>query len=745
MRKRHPLFTLKLVILFAPGLATLVHARTPDFELEVAGSRLWLGPQCLALPMQDWSVEDGVIVGRAAADRGVSLMPCQTSAAASFEASTVIELRGIASAPAEVRAGFRIGTKGSIDDWRRVALLPEAGVPAGLRADGRAFVAQAVSDTALTIDGPVVVSVRYDAEAGTLTATARHGESQATVTTPVDASDVTGGVMLIAHSPARRPSPGDPHQPAWRFDRIELSGPGLSVHAERTFGPILWTQYTLSDQVLKLSAQMPPIGRDDAQTVGLEIDLGRGWQRLADAPIDPDARTATFRVAGWSSDRDVPYRVVYAWLGRSHTWSGIVRRDPADEPTLDLAAFSCDNGYAFPAPRLVDAVRRHDPDLLFFAGDQIYENYGGFGLTRGPVEAATIDYLRKWLQFGWTWRELMRDRPTVIIPDDHDVYQGNLWGDGGRIIPEGKPDEWGGYRMPVRWVNMVQRTQTSHLPDPVDPQPTESGVGVYFTAMTYGGLRWAILEDRKFKSGPQSLFARHQIANPRQIDVRLLDLPDATLLGERQLAFLDRWGASAADDAINVVLSQTMFAQVFTHGGPMLKRNTRDLDTNAWPQSPRRRALETIVRSGAIMICGDQHLGALVHHGIARYGDGPIQFMVPGTANGWPRAAWPGVEEDNPASVGGPLLGRRIDPFGSPIEVLGVANPLPRSNQAEDDRPEDQARAKGSGFGIVRFDKARGEATFDLRRYPAAADGVADSFEGFPVTLPAKRVDAAGS
>ncbi len=72
-----------------------------------------------------------------------------------------------------------------------------------------------------------------------------------------------------------------------------------------------------------------------------------------------------------------------------------------------------------------------DPDLLAFTGDQFYEGSGGYGVQRAPVDMAILDLLRKWYLHGWTWRELMRDRPSISIPDDHDVYQGNVWGEAG--------------------------------------------------------------------------------------------------------------------------------------------------------------------------------------------------------------------------------------------------------------------------------------------------------------------------
>ena len=177
--------------------------------------------------------------------------------------------------------------------------------------------------------------------------------------------------------------------------------------------------------------------------------------------MDPLSRTATFRLSDWDDTKDTPYRVAYQWEGMEYTWSGTIRRDPKDQDTISIAAFTGDNGYIFPNTRITRNVGIQNPDLLFFSGDQIYESHGGFGITRTPVDIAALDYLRKYWQFGWSWRELLKDRPSVILPDDHDVYQGNIWGHGGRRIPglSGRPSgaDWpkGGYAMDPAWVNAV--------------------------------------------------------------------------------------------------------------------------------------------------------------------------------------------------------------------------------------------------------------------------------------------------
>ncbi|MCH2147268.1 MAG: hypothetical protein MK073_05575, partial [Phycisphaerales bacterium] len=50
--------------------------------------------------------------------------------------------------------------------------------------------------------------------------------------------------------------------------------------------------------------------------------------------------------------------------------------------------------------------------------------------------------------------------------------------------------------------NAVHRTQTSHLPDPVDAAPDANGNSVYFTRLIYGGFDIAIIGDRQFKESP---------------------------------------------------------------------------------------------------------------------------------------------------------------------------------------------------------------------------------------------------
>src|SRR5262249_26244652 len=81
---------------------------------------------------------------------------------------------------------------------------------------------------------------------------------------------------------------------------------------DRTFGPILFSQYTLSGGTLKMTVQMPPIGPQDSQIVGLQLPRGDKGELVAESKIHPTARTATFRIENWDDKLDVPYSLVYA-------------------------------------------------------------------------------------------------------------------------------------------------------------------------------------------------------------------------------------------------------------------------------------------------------------------------------------------------------------------------------------------------------------------------------------------------
>jgi arylsulfatase A-like enzyme len=691
-------------------------------------NRLWIGPDWWANPMMDWSMRGGKVIAPASADRTLCLLTTDLGPKGdSFSVSVDIELAATAPKPIEA-AGFRIGRKGGIDDYRHALVHATDWIDATIRGDGKLSLGDSLSEETLPLgEGPATLKLTgvRTGDHVTLVLSASRGEKSIRVEQAVLASAITGGVSLLTTGP-KRPS-GSTDVSEFKFKDFRLDGDIPQLHPDRSFGPILWSQYTLSDNQLRLQAQFAPLGTKPNYRAELWIADTDGepqWSKVATEPMDKLSRTVRFTINDWPSDTEKLYQVRFRWRGQQHVWDGRVRREPTVDEPFKLGCFSCDNGYLFPIPAMVQQVKRQNPDMVFFAGDQIYESYGGFGTNRtDDTETAMIDYLRKFYQFGWTWRDVLRDRPSVILPDDHDVFQGNIWGHGGRKLPKSESkNNWtlGGYLMPGDWINAVEKTNVGHLPDPAVDMTLPIGIKPYFTSMNYGGVGFAILEDRKFKTGPMSISE----ANRKDGD-------GASLLGEEQEAFLKRWAEDWSGQQMKCALSQTIFCTAATHTNHNLKRTRSYFDSGAWPKAARNRAVRILGDCNALAIHGDQHLGVLLRHGVDDFDDAGYAFMVPGTANGFPRAWWPGVNKGVP-QPGRDFTGKFHDDAGHPIHVLAVGNPEPGSNLLPKSKdPMEVGYRKGSGYGMVEFDRQNKTAKISMYRL----GNKEEMFEGFPQTV----------
>ena len=334
------------------------------------------------------------------------------------------------------------------------------------------------------------------------------------------------------------------------FADWHVAGEKFASHDEQAYGPILFSQYTLSGGVMKLSAQMPPIGDGDAKTVRLQTKQGDAWRDVAEARIHPEARTAAFRISDWDAAKDTPYRLAYTQkyndgTSREFEWTGVIRRDPVDEPRAHRGRRIVQRPHGVSECRIRRKHGRLDPDLFAFTGDQFYEiDAAATACSVRRLDAAIVDTLRKWYLHGWTWRELMRDRPSISIPDDHDVYQGNIWGEGG----EPRREHAGSGRL--RHAARMGQRRASHADfassrSVRSGSPGKQGISVYYGPLVYGGVSFAILADRQFKSGPEGEVpptgSRGDHVVDPNFDPKTADLPGLELLGERQMAFLRTW------------------------------------------------------------------------------------------------------------------------------------------------------------------------------------------------------------
>ena len=449
---------------------------------------------------------------------------------------------------------------------------------------------------------------------------------------------------------------------------------------------VAFALYTHDHGVLKLSAQLYPLRPDEPREARLEFRRDGQWTEVMRAPVLTPGWNAHFRVEGWDDTHDVAYRVRH---GDRAAFEGPIRRDPRDKDVIVVANMSCNSSRTTGLrPEILENLKAQDPDLLFFAGDQTYRH---------------TEHTAGWIEFGLQFRDIIRDRPTVTIPDDHDVGHPNLWGENGkRSTLSGNAD--GGYFYPVDYVNLVQRQQTWHLPDPVDPAPDRawdhrllhqtsasaastsrfSKTGSSRPGPPARSLAWALV--------PITSTIRRMTRNP-------IDLPGLVLLGDRQHKFLREWGEDWTGAEVKAVLSQTAFCGAVHMHGRRDNRLLADLDCNGWPQTPRDRALEEIRRVRAVHLCGDQHLAVVVKHGIQEFGDGPYAFTSPALVNTIYGRWWHPLDEkpgpnpvpDSPL----PWTGDFKDGLGNRISMMAYANP-PKSRTSAS-----AATATGS-FGSTR-------------------------------------------
>ncbi|WP_101298358.1 alkaline phosphatase D family protein [Halegenticoccus soli] len=391
--------------------------------------------------------------------------------------------------------------------------------------------------------------------------------------------------------------------------------------------------------------------------------------------------------------------------------------DPKTSEDARLGRYTRDNLY-FPYPDLVRNARRQDPDFLVFAGDQLYQN----NPTRVEGrENPTLDYLYKWYLWVWAFRSLTRTRPTAILVDDHDVYQQNLWGEKGKSAARNVSRE-GGYVGTTDFVNLVQRTQCSHNPDPYDPTPVKRGIDVYYASFRYGGVDFALLEDRKFKSDPPSGDGERDADESER------------LLGSRQKRFLREWIEDLDEDAVPICLSQSLYACVETapDGSP-----ATDLDSNGYPPEGRDDAVRLFREAGALVLSGDRHLATLVRHGIDGHADGAFEFSGPASASLYQRWFNPRPQSDDPSD---PTLGEFVDTFGNRVRVHAAANPRLTFEAYRRRRERGQAignrELKREGYGLVRIDRENEQCLIECWPWNGDPTDAAEQFPGWPFELP---------
>ena len=238
------------------------------------------------------------------------------------------------------------------------------------------------------------------------------------------------------------------------------------------------------------------------------------------------------------------------------------------------------------------------------------------------------------------------------------------------------------------------------------------------------------------------------VQNPDWDVKRKSRIPDAALLGERQLRFLEHWAGDWSNRTwMKAVVSQTLFANVATlpqdaksdgvvpgleipEPGTYVRGDklVSDFDSNGWPQDGRDRALRLFRKAFATHIVGDQHLASTSHYGVDEWRDAGYVIVSPATGNLWPRRWWPPEPGLNREPGSPEYTGDFVDGFGNKITVHAVANPR------KTDKHPPRHHQLVPGYSIITFHKRSRE--IELSNWPYWADPETDSpYEGWPILI----------
>ena len=715
-----------------------------ESDFDAVHDRIWVGKDFWSIPLEDWKIEDGKLysTGIIQNSRVNILTHVISPELGDFKLSAKIML--VDKGPVPGSAGFLVGIHDEEDPSAKAACYFGGGIKAGVSLNGYAFLKDKKQDLPEGFDfSEFTVSVIGNNTTLRMKITDKNGVKVDEIS--VDEEGIQGLVAV-----ANNLDLGETERPGksnFCFDDLKFSGSKVVEKPENAFGPILWTMYTLSNETVKLMALLPPIGKNDNQQVSLQLKKGENWETVATESIEPDSRTAIFKLENWDPTQIVDFRTVYIEKDKNgveteNFYTGTIRKDPVDRP-LKFGGMTCQFHFGFPYTPLVNNLKKLDPDMLYFSGDQIYEGNGGYGIKREPAEVAIVNYLGKYYMFGWAFGDLMRDRPTICTPDDHDVFHGNLWGESGIAKPGGAgSSDTRGFMEPVQMVNAVNRTQCGQLPDPYDPTPIERGMTVWYTGLTYGRISFAIVSDRIYKTGPEAVSdweGRHDHMKEPREDLSFLDKPGVKMLGDRQMKFLNDWITDWNGADMKVLLSQTVFANVATHHGGLEGYLYGDLDSGGWPKSGRDKAIR-LMRKGAVFhINGDQHVPSLVQYGLKNYQDAGWSFCTPAIAVMYLRWFLPdelGRPIVDRPEHGYPNTGKYTDAFGNKNYVYAIGNPgkitIDRSSRYK------HAQIRSSGFGFITFDKTERTIKIDAWRFLADVENpnpIRDEFPGWPLTI----------
>jgi hypothetical protein len=328
--------------------------------------------------------------------------------------------------------------------------------------------------------------------------------------------------------------------------------PGLAQQSRVKSGPLVGA---VSSTSVRLWARA-----DRPSSLTFEYrPAGEAWPGVTTSPLSLDTGTdltGTIPIAGLLPDTAYEYRARIDGTAQPGT-EGSFRTLPAAGGSRPITfALGADLHYGNDPYPILDHIIPHAPDFTLFVGDQIYADEPARALP------TTWEYGRKYRE---NWAEpflagFMRDIPTFMIWDDHEIFDNWDQGTSGRYVP-GRA--------------AYDNYQGSH-----NPAPRVSGQ-IYY-AFTAGPAGFYVMDTRTYRS---------EESDP--------DGPAKTMIGATQKQDLENW-LSASTERFKFLVSSVMWNDHGTTGN----------DTWGGYPTERQEIFDYITTNhicGVVLLSGDQH------------------------------------------------------------------------------------------------------------------------------------------
>ncbi len=390
------------------------------YNFDNIGDRVWVGEDFWTVPIEDWQLKDGRIeCGSQVQNAAVSLLP-YVLGEKKEDFSFSVDMGLLNEGSVKIASGISIGVEAIEEADIRSAIYFGSGINAGVNLEGFAFLGQQTQKLPENFDFKMLslnLNGSYKTGSLILALSVLDNDDNSIAEIIYEPETDIRGIIQLKNNILVRPAKSG--IPGFWFDNISFEGPKFQKNTDNSFGPIFWTMYTTNAKVLKLTAQMPPLGPTDNKEVLLQLKKDNMWAKVSSATVSTDSRIATFKLDNWDMSRETEYRVSHEYINSQGKkviaeYDGIIQKEPVDRP-LRVGALTCQYHYGFPYSPLVKNLNLSNPDLLYFSGDQIYEQNGGYPIKKEPEDTAILNYLGKWYMFGWAFGDLMRNVPQFVL------------------------------------------------------------------------------------------------------------------------------------------------------------------------------------------------------------------------------------------------------------------------------------------------------------------------------------------